>query len=141
MLLRLNDIVGRGHELGFSLAFDAQDADVVTVADIGLANGLVDPFRKRRNLVDGVFLRQFNVVKYVVGAVADRHLFCNVTVRIDDLIRAVSEKELGVNVAVRLADDTAAAQLLYKAGDLQTALEIRSDTDETDVEVGDSQAS
>ena len=46
-----------------------------------------------------------------------------------------------MDITVRLTDDAAAAQLLYETGDLQTALEIRSDADETDIEVGDPQAS
>ena len=90
MLLRLNHIIGRRHELGFSLTFDPQDADVVTVADVRLADGLMDPFRQGRNLLDRVFLCQFNVIEDVIGAVAHRHLFSDITIRIDHLIRAVS---------------------------------------------------
>jgi hypothetical protein len=75
----------------------------------------------------------------MVGAVAHGDLFCDVPVRVDHFIRAVPEKEFGVDIPVGLADHIFASQLFHHAGNLQTALKIRSDADKAHVKVVDPQ--
>jgi len=116
VIVRPDNIVRRRHQVGFLASLGPQHIDVMAVADIRLLQTLPHPLGKRRSLIDRVLVRQLDIVKHMVGAVAHGDLFCDIPVRVDHFIRAVPEKEFGVDIPVGLADHIFASQLLDQTG-------------------------
>ena len=108
---------------------------MVFVSHIHIAHTASDPAVKRRNLVDGVFVRQLDIIKYIPCAQAGRKAFRAVPFRIDDLVRAVAQQQLGMHVPRGLGDHARRAHLLEHGGDQQAAGEVRPDADKTEIEV------
>ena len=132
-LLRL--IAGLEKPTEGTLRFDGEDVDVVFVSHIHIAHTASDPALKRRNLVDGVFVRQLDIIKYIPCAQAGRKALRAVALGIDDIVRAVAQEELGLGVIIRLAEYPLGAQLLEEAGDLETAEDIGAQTDKACVKI------
>ena len=77
----------------------------------------------------------------MVGAYSYRQFFGDIPVRINHFIGAVAQQKFGMNITVCLADDIFCPHFFNQAGNLQTALEVGSDTDKANVEIPDTKAS
>ena len=101
MLVAGEDVVRAGERLQMAARFDGEDVDVVFVSHVHIAHTASDPAVKRRNLVDRVFVRQLDIIKYIPCAQAGRKALCAVALGIDDIVRAVAQKQFGVDVDKR----------------------------------------
>ena len=71
----------------------------------------------------------------MIRTVTHCQLLRNITIRINNFIGSISQKKFRMDIPVCLTDHMFSAQLLYQAGDLQTALEIGSDANEAQIKV------
>lgn len=58
-------VIAAGQGLERAILLDSQNVNVVFVSHIHIAHTASDPAVKRRNLVDGVFVRQLDIIKYI----------------------------------------------------------------------------
>ena len=128
-------VIAAGQGLERAILLDSQNVNVVFVSHIHIAHTASDPVVKRRNLVDGVFVRQLDIIKYIPCAQAGRKAFRAVPFRIDDLVRAVAQQQLGVDILRGLGDHARRAHVLEHGGNQQAAGEIRPDADKTEIDL------
>ena len=89
MLLLLEDIVRTGHELHVAIRFHTDDICVIHGAEINILDGMTDPFRQRRNFIDGVAIPKLHVIKDLIGGETYGDFFSDIAVGVNDLIGAV----------------------------------------------------
>ncbi len=137
MVCGLDDSMGRGHNGLLAICgIDANDVGIIFFPDPGIQDASADPFLDGRDLIDGIFRPQVQIIEDIFAAVFDGGPDGGVLVGVDDLIGAVFQQELGQHLIVRLADDVLRPQLPQQVHDHQIALEVRVDADEAHIEVG-----
>ena len=134
-----DDVVRRGHHAHLLLMFflNAEYGNLVRRGYVGLPDALAHPLLERGHLVDPERAGQVDVVEDVVEAVALRPLLRDVLIRVDHLVRPVAQQKLRLDVPRRLADHPLCPELLHKACDLQTALEVGADAHKHDIKIPD----
>ena len=91
------------HQFHAVFSFDADDICIIFDADIDVPDRMTDPFRQRGNFVNGKIISEFHIVKDLICRKTDCNFFCNITVWINNFVRAVAQQELCVDITVGLA--------------------------------------
>lgn len=86
-----------------------------------------------------MLLVELDIIKNMIGRVADRGPFGRLLLWIDDMVCAIAEQKLGLNILLCAGDNTGSAQFFDEGGRFQGVLEVAADGHKADIIVSNAQ--
>lgn len=126
---------GQDGKIHPAVVLDGQNVDAVFLANVDLFNRPANPVRRQIHLENRMILIESDIIEDMIRTVTNGRPFGKLTLRIDDLVRAVAQKKLRLYIPGRTRDDEFCAQLLEQRRGLQRTLKIVSDGDNAGVKV------